>query len=248
MIKRVFLLISMLLIVFYLGIAMTAFNTKPAERVCDDMMLIIKDSINAGFITSSEISTMLRKEELDPVGKPLHEINASRLEEVLNEHPLIDHAECYKTPSSKICVEVTQRVPILRIMSQSGENYYIDDKGKIMPARTKVLAHLPIVTGYIEKSLATRNLYNFGVFLQNDKFWNAQIEQIYINSRNEVELVPRVGDHTIFLGKFDNYKEKLERLRLFYEKALGKVGWNKYSRISVEFSNQIICTKREENR
>jgi len=23
------------------------------------------------------------------------------------------------------------------------------------------------------------------------------------------------------------------------------VGWNKYSRISLEFSNQIICTKKE---
>ncbi|HJC97601.1 MAG TPA: cell division protein FtsQ, partial [Candidatus Phocaeicola merdavium] len=30
-----------------------------------------------------------------------------------------------------------------------------------------------------------------------------------------------------------------------YEKVLSQVGWNKYERISVEFNNQIICTKKE---
>ena len=46
------------------------------------------------------------------------------------------------------------------------------------------------------------------------------------------------------LGKLDNYEQKLKRLKTFYTKALNEVGWNKYSRISVEFSNQVICTKK----
>ena len=82
--------------------------------------------------------------------------------------------------------------------------------------------------------------------VENDKFWNAQIEQINVTPTREIELVPRVGDHVVFLGKIDNFEEKLGRLKIFYEKALNKVGWNKYERINLEFSNQIICTKREE--
>ena len=58
-------------------------------------------------------------------------------------------------------------------------------------------------------------------------------------------MVPRVGEHIVFLGKIDNFEEKLAKLKLFYEKALNQVGWNKYSRISLEFNNQIICTKKE---
>ena len=42
----------------------------------------------------------------------------------------------------------------------------------------------------------------------------------------------------------NNVADKLERLKTFYKKALNKVGWNKYSRISLEFNNQIICTKK----
>lgn len=60
-----------------------------------------------------------------------------------------------------------------------------------------------------------------------------------------IELVPRVGDHLVYLGRLDNFEQKLKRLKVFYEKGLNQVGWNKYSRINVEFSNQIICTKRD---
>ena len=33
----------------------------------------------------------------------------------------------------KIVIEVTQRLPILRVIANNGDNYYIDNKGKIMP-------------------------------------------------------------------------------------------------------------------
>ena len=62
-----------------------------------------------------------------------------------------------------------------------------------------------------------------------------------------VELVPRVGDHIIYLGKLDGFERKLERMKAFYEKGLNQVGWNKYlPALSVEFSNQIICYKARE--
>jgi cell division protein FtsQ len=54
-----------------------------------------------------------------------------------------------------------------------------------------------------------------------------------------------VGEHIIFLGKPGNYDSKFERLETFYKKGLNQIGWNKYSRISLEFENQIICTKKE---
>lgn len=246
MIKRILLSIAMLLIIAYLAVAITAFNVKPANLVCTSIDLVIKDSINAGFITKQEVTSILSKSELLPVGKKMEEITLKPLEEVLEQHPLIDRVECYKTPGGKIFIEVTQRIPILRIISHNGENYYIDNKGAIMPREAKCIAHLPIATGNVEKSFAMRELYQFAVFLQKDKFWNAQIEQINILRGNEVELVPRVGNHIIFMGKIDDYENKLKRLKEFYRKGLNKVGWNKYERINLEFSNQIICTKREE--
>ena len=239
------MLIVLLLISTYLVVAITAFNRKPVGQVCHDMELVIRDTAYASFITKKEVTGILEKKGILPIGKPLDRIHSKTLEKELTKHPLIDEVECYKTPSGKLCVEVSQRVPILRVMNAYGENYYLDNKGEVMPPNAKCIAHLAVVTGKAEKSFTMRNLYKFGVFLQKNSFWNAQIEQIHVLPGKNIELVPRVGDHLIYLGKIAGFEKKLKRVKAFYERGLNQVGWNKYSRISVEFDNQIICTKRE---
>ena len=245
MIKRILLSIVMLLLIAYLIVAITAFNHRPANQVCRDMELIIKDTVYAGFVTKDEVAGILQRKGIYPVGKKMERISTKTLEKELGKHPLIDKTECYKTPSGKVCVEVTQRIPLLRILSNNGDNYYIDNKGTVMPPQAKCIAHRAVVTGNVEKSFAVKDLYKFGVFLQNNKFWDAQIEQIHVLADRSIELVPRVGDHIIYLGKLEDFENKLARLKTFYQKGLNKVGWNKYSRISLEFNNQIICTKRD---
>lgn len=245
MVKRILLSIVMLALIAYLIVAITAFNRKPADQTCRDMELVIKDTAYAGFITKEELKGILQHKGIYPIGKKMERISTKSLERELSKHPLIDEAECYKTPSGKVCVEVTQRIPILRVMSSNGQNYYLDNKGTVMPPDAKCVAHRVIVTGNVEKSFAMKDLYKFGVFLQKNSFWNAQIEQIHVLPGKNIELVPRVGDHLIYLGKIAGFEKKLKRVKAFYERGLNQVGWNKYSRISVEFDNQIICTKRE---
>ena len=245
MIKKILLLTVLLLVIAYLVFALTNLNSKPADQVCRKLELVIKDSVNAGFITREEVAGVLKEKGLYPVGKKMENVRTKALEQQLNKHPLVEDAECYKTPGGAICVEVKQRLPILRVMGNNGENYYVDNKGKVMPPLSNCIVHLAIVTGNTDKAFVTKELYKFGMFLQNDKFWDAQIEQINITPDKEIELVPRVGDHIVFLGKLDGFEEKLGKLKTFYEKALNEVGWNKYARISLEFNNQIICTKKE---
>ncbi|MCD7935525.1 MAG: cell division protein FtsQ, partial [Tannerellaceae bacterium] len=33
-------------------------------------------------------------------------------------------------------------------------------------------------------------------------------------------------------------------LQVFYEQAIPKVGWDKYSLINLKFKDQIVCTKK----
>ena len=87
-------------------------------------------------------------------------------------------------------------------------------------------------------------LFNFAKYINNDKFWKAQISQVYVVDQNNIELIPRVGPHTILLGSLDDYELKMEKLKLFYEQALTEEGWNKYKQINLKYRNQIVCTKR----
>ena len=244
MLKKLFIFLFLILIATYLVIAVTVFNSKPDERTCEGMELVINDSIDYGFITNKEVVRILNTKKLSPIGKKISEINTRLVEDELRKHPLIGNAECYRTSDGRIGIEITQRIPVLRIMSADGGNYYIDDKGHIMPIPGSA-AHVPIVTGQVDQSFATKELYEFGMFLQHNPLWQAQIQQINVTPTKELELVPRVGDHILFLGKPSDYKNKFERLKAFYRKGLNEIGWNKYSHISLEFSNQIICTKKE---
>ena len=239
-----FILLFLLLIIVYLVIAVTTFNAKPEEQTCEGMELVINDSIDYGFITPKEVLRVLTKEKISPIGKKMGEINTRQLEDALKQHPLSGEVECYRIPNGKVGIEVTQRIPLLRIMATNGENYYLDDKGVTMPTANNA-ANVAVATGYIDKGFAQNELFELGMFLRENPFWNAQIQQINVTATKELELVPRVGDHIIFIGKPGNYEKKFERLKTFYKKGLNQVGWNKYSRISLEFENQIICTKKE---
>lgn len=244
MIKKIFILLFLVLIAVYLAVAVTALNGKPDEEACVGMELIINDSINHGFITKKEVLRTLNTKKLSPIGKKMGEINTRSLEEELSQHPLIGNVECFRTIGNRIGIRVTQRIPILRIMAANGENYYVDDKGYTMPIPQSA-ANVAIVTGHVDKAFATKELYEFALFLQRNPLWKAQIQQINVTAAKELELVPHVGDHIIFLGKPKNYEDKFDRLKTFYKKGLNEIGWNKYSRISLEFDNQIICTKKE---
>lgn len=244
MLKKLFIFLFLILLAIYLVVAITIFNDKPENQACEGVELVINDSIDYGFITQREILRLLNTKKISPIGKDLKDINIRQLEDELRAHPLIGNAECYQTSSNRIGIEVTQRLPILRVMASNGENYYIDNQGHIMPIPNSA-ANVAIVTGNVDKTFATKDLYEFGLFLQKHPLWQAQIQQINITPDKEIELVPHVGDHIIFLGKPGNYKSKFDRLRTFYKKGLNEIGWNKYSRISLEFNNKIFCTKKE---
>ena len=86
-------------------------------------------------------------------------------------------------------------------------------------------------------------LLPIGRLLKYDKFWDNQIEQINVDSAGNVELFPRIGDHVVYIGQPVRVTQKLKRLKAFYAQVLNQVGWNKYSRIDIEYDNQIICKK-----
>ncbi len=87
-------------------------------------------------------------------------------------------------------------------------------------------------------------LFEIAKFISTDKFWNSQISQLFVNDNAEIEMIPRVGNHTIVLGSANNIEEKFDKLMIFYKKGLNNTGWNNYSTINLKYKNQVVCTKR----
>lgn len=241
--KTVFKLFLLLALIVYLGFAFTKFSRKGNETICKQVNYTITDSAHAGFITISEAERLLKSSDLYPIGKQLEEINGQAIEEMYLKNNFIDSVLCYTSPNGAVNILIMQRLPLMRIMASNGDDYYIDEQGHIMNPQGYA-ANLVVATGAITRPFARESLTQMGKFLQENSFWDDQIEQIEVTPKQKIDLVTRVGGHIIHFGTTDDIELKFQNLELFYEKVLSQVGWNKYSEISVENVSQIVGTKK----
>ena len=259
--KKTLLVLADLVLAAYIVLAVTAFN-KPDETasVCTKVSINIADEATNGFINSKEIKKRLEATKLYPLDKPMRYIDARKIEETLKTSPFVQTAECFKTQDGHVNISVTQRLPLVRIKAQNGDDYYLDDNDCIMP-NSHYTSDLIIATGNISRPFAMNYISPLSKSLMNNELWKNQIEQINVLQDRTIELIPRVGNHVIVLGQLPEAKlkgdiaqrvdqflqRKLRRLELFYRYGLSQAGWNKYSSINLEFDNQIICKKRQKN-
>lgn len=246
-----------ILLAVYLGMAMTSFN-RPDEtvKVCTNVNIVVADENTNGFLSAQEIKRILQRKGLYPVKMHMTDINPRTIEETLMTSSFVKTAECYKTQDGHVNISITQRLPVVRIKNDTGNDYYVDEKGGIMP-NSKYVSDLIIATGNISESFACGYLTHLATSIMNDELWKNLIEQINVLPDQGVELVPRVGDHVVFIGYLPHESDmakrkttindflmaKLTRLEKFYRYGLSQAGWNKYHYISLEFDNQIICKK-----
>ena len=241
--KKSLIVLCDIVIAAYLVLAVTSFNKPDMTAThCTEVKTNIEQNIVDGFLTADEISKMLRREKVYPLSQPMHDVSARKIEETLLKSPFVEKAEVYKTQSGEVCIQVRQRVPVVKVMADTGENYYIDSHASVMP-ENRFVNELIIATGHISRKYAQTYLSRVANCIMQDKFWQNQIVQINVLPDLTMEFVPRVGDHIIFIGSPIGVAKKLERMRKFYLYGLNKAGWNKYSYINVEFDNQIICKK-----
>lgn len=228
----------------YLILAATVFNkSKKLDVTCKNVHITIEKGVIEGFLTPAEIQKMLNADNIKPIGKTLSQINTREIEDKLKSKELIEKAECYKTQSGNLCISVRERIPVMHVMADNGENYYVDNQGNQM-SNPDYVCNLMIATGHITPKYARRVLAPVGKLVMQDPFWRNEIVQLNVLPDETLEMIPRVGDHVVYLGKPEGIKRKLERLRKFYKYGLNQAGWNIYSRISVELDNQIICKKK----
>lgn len=260
--KKTLLILADLLIAVYLVFAFTSWNkSTEASTICTKVDINIEDENENGFLKTAEVKSLLEKRHLYPLKKHLDEINIREIENELTRTAFVKTAQCYVTREGHVHITLTQRTPIIRVKASNGEDYYIDDNGGIMP-NSQYTSDMIIVTGNISRKYACSYISIVARCIMDDDLWHNQIEQLNMLPDKTIEIVPRVGDHIINIGMLPNHddevkrkelvedyvKNQFQRLELFYKHGLSQAGWNKYSYISLEYSNQVICTKREEEK
>ena len=252
---------SDILIAIYLLLAFVSFDKKgDPKALCSKVNIDIADNAAGGFLDAKVIKERLQKTGFYPIGRQLKYVDTRGIEEMLRRSPFVKTAECYKTEGGYVYISVTQRMPVIRIKADNGDDYYVDDHDCIMP-RSSYTSDLIIATGYINRWYAINYISPLGKAIMQNDVWKNLIEQINITPNLGVELVPRIGDHIVYIGQLPEITDKskhdkdiaqfvdkkMTRLEKFYKYGLSQVGWNKYSYVNIEFDNQIICKRKDQH-
>ena len=242
MIKTLLKTLLMLIALGYLVFALVKVSRSTDELVCTGVEFQFEDTSEAQLIDAEIMANLLGQYKISPKGKTMAEIDMQDIESRLSAVAYIDTVHCYHTAAGKLCILVTPMHPILHVFSQNGEEFYVNKDGTIIAA-SGLTTQLPIVTGHVTPKYASTQLITLGKFLRDDDYWKKQVQQINIDEKGMVEIIPTFCQQRILLGEPKHIAEKLQRVRLFYEKAMPKTGWNKYNVINAMYDNQIICKK-----
>ena len=242
MLKRI---IKYLLVAIIAGYALFALFIIPSSKkkgVCRGVLVKVDDN-DMNIISRDEILEIIKERGLDPTGKELDNFICGDIEMFMNGISIIEECQVYKSFKGYVMVNIDCRIPIVKVHDMDNSVYHIDENGNRIEGIHKAL-YLPIASGHVNDSTA-KCITAIAKRINEDRFWTAQVEQIYLDKNQKVILVPRAGNHIIEFGKAENIDKKLQKLYTFYQNGMNEIGWNKYSKINIEFSDKVICTKRE---
>ncbi len=148
---------------------------------------------------------------------------------------------------------IKEREPIAQnLYGQRHILFILTAAGKRLPLSNDYTAHVPVFTSFTSDnkklshpdSLLLNDIRKIALFIQQDSFWNAQVSQVNITPQSRFDIIPVVGNQVLKIGKADSLDSKFSRLYAFYKQVWTKTGFEKYETVSVEFSGQVVATKR----
>lgn len=214
------------------------------------------------FLSADDILDRLKDKDLIGVNKTYATVDFQEIEEYLVSLPEIKTVHAYTYLGEQWRIDITLRQPIARIFNRDGTSCYLDRDGALMPLSSNYTAHVLTVSGNINEtdyskvvndiinndSLKTieilDDLYLISSYVCSDEFLSAQFTQVYINTYNEFELIPRVGNQRILFGDASNIAGKFKKLELFYSEGMSRAGWANYDTINVMYKSQVVCSRR----
>ncbi len=215
-------------------------SSRNAERNVENVTVNFIGEDNL-FVTHKTVNKLLIQKEGDLKKVPKEILDLNDLEFALKSNPMVKNAEVYLTVNGEIRANVKQRKPIARVSTNA--SYYIDDEGSFMPLSSNYTARVPLVKGYVEKN-KLNNIFLIAEKIFNDDFLKTHIVEIYQKQDETIVFKMRMLDFEIVVGDLNMLDKKINNLKAFYQKAKKDKSLNKYSKVNLQFENQVVCTKK----
>lgn len=196
----------------------------------DDNLFISHQAVSKLLIQNTKVIGNVPKETLD----------LQLLESALNSNPMIKTAEVYVTVNGVLKADIEQKQPVARVHTNA--SYYIDEDGLYMPLSSNYSARVPLITGHVEKN-NLKNVFTVASKVKNDAFLKTNVTEIHQSNAGIISLKLRQCEFIVQIGSVNLLDKKINNLKVFYKKHLKEKTLNTYSKVNLQFDNQVVCTK-----
>ncbi|MFS4417843.1 cell division protein FtsQ/DivIB [Maribacter sp. 2307ULW6-5] len=214
-------------------------NHRNALRPTAKTIIEFKGSDNL-YITEDAVNKMLIQTFGEPKNNPKENLDLNAMEKVLEANEMVKDAEVFLTLEGLLVAQIEQRTPLGRVAGET--NFYLDEEGKRMPLSKSHSARVPIITGKITGK-ALEDVYTIIELVNTDEFYRKNVIGIHIVEENDYQLKFRLNDFVVHLGDVGNLEQKFSNFKAFYAKAGRDNTLDQFASVSLEFNNQVVCTK-----
>ncbi len=214
-------------------------NERSAEKTVNGITIEFVGNDNL-YVTQAMVNKLLIQKYGSLLNVPKEKLVLNTIEKVIETNEMVKKAQVYLTVNGELTTKIIQRQPIGRIEGIS--KFYLDDEGKKMPFSRNHSARVPIITGKITgKSL--EDAYVILEYINKDSFLRKNVIGIHIEDEGKYQLKFRIENFVVNLGSIKDLDIKFSNFKAFYVKAMRDKTLMDYQIVSLEFNNQVVCTK-----
>jgi len=245
--KEVKVAVALLAISFLIAFS----ERKMDDVVCKDIVVELDNARENHFLDEADVLKLVESSNQSIKGTSLDHVDLRAIEKKLKQDKHILDADLYGDLKGNLIVNVELRRPIARIVQSDAPDAYIAEDGVIMSVSENYTSRVVLISGAYVKQLLElgdlnkkeegKNLLEMIEFINDDKFWKAQVAQLDINSQGKITILPQVTGQQVQFGKAVDIENKFRKLMIFYKEILPTRGWTRYERINLEYEGQIIA-------
>lgn len=189
-------------IIFYIAWS-TGLGRRERDAITVQRLTVtVADSADIAIIGSRMVEKWITDASLWPIGERANDLDTRAISDAVASHDFVKSVRTFVDMDGTVEVIVRQREPVMRIITDSGYNFYITGDSYIVPVTGRAPHYVPVVTGdfglpfdknfsggldaipvseekkWNENYIFLGKLINFVKYIRSNDFWNSQIVQI----------------------------------------------------------------------
>lgn len=220
--------------------------------------LTIKRNVDKGFIDYEETYDVVMNICDTANNTQINTIPLDSVVTTLNAIPWVVGVEANINLQTYMDVEIVECEPIVRIYNKSGKSVYLDEEGNIFPTRQNYTPHLLVGSGNVNFSVKDLGNVNDSIYRETelpdlfkvmkeivkDEYASKRVRQVFVDKKKNYIFSLNSTDIIVIFGDVNNIKEKLSKMRHFFDKMQGNPELDNYKEINLNYFNQVVCTKK----